>query len=384
MNGNLPSSARDKTLFTPGPLTTSLSVKQEMLRDAGSWHYEFNEQVRQIREDLLTIGGVSKESGFECVLMQGSGSFGVEAAISTVTPRGGKILIPNNGAYGERAIKMARQASIDFVELKYAENEKACPDDIRKALEADPSITTVAVVHCETTTGILNPIEDIGPVVKAAGRTYIVDAMSSFGAIPIDFEKAGIDTLISSANKCLEGVPGFSFVILKRSVLESSEGNSRSLCLDLVDQWKTFETRGQFRYTPPTHSLLAFRKALEEFRNEGGVEGRSLRYKSNYETLMAGMKELGFEAYLPIEKQAYIINSFYFPEHANFDFKVFYRHLADRNLIIYPGKLTEVNCFRIGSIGRIFPSDVEALLAAIRVALTKMNIPLPLPPIQSK
>ena len=365
MNGNNPSSARDKTLFTPGPLTTSLSVKQEMLRDAGSWHYEFNEQVRQIREDLLSIAGVSKSSGYECVLMQGSGSFGVEAAISTVTPRGGKILIPNNGAYGDRMIKMARQASIDFVELKYAENEAACPEDIRKALEADPSITTVAVVHCETTTGILNPIDKIGPVVKAAGRTYIVDAMSSFGAVPIDFNASGIDTLISSANKCLEGVPGFSFVILRRAILESSEGNSRSLCLDLVDQWKTFEGRGQFRYTPPTHSLLAFRKALEEFRMEGGVEGRSKRY-------------------LPKEKQSYIINSFYFPEHPNFEFKGFYKELADRNLIIYPGKLTEVNCFRIGSIGRIFPSDVEALLAAIRSALTAMNIPLPLAPIQSK
>jgi 2-aminoethylphosphonate-pyruvate transaminase len=384
MNGNNPSSARDKTLFTPGPLTTSLSVKQEMLRDAGSWHYEFNEQVRQIREDLLSIAGVSKSSGYECVLMQGSGSFGVEAAISTVTPRGGKILIPNNGAYGDRMIKMARQASIDFVELKYAENEAACPEDIRKALEADPSITTVAVVHCETTTGILNPIDKIGPVVKAAGRTYIVDAMSSFGAVPIDFNTSGIDTLISSANKCLEGVPGFSFVILRRAVLEGSEGNSRSLCLDLVDQWKAFETRGQFRYTPPTHSLLAFRKALEEFRMEGGVEGRSKRYQSNYTTLIKGMSELGFEVYLPKEKQSYIINSFYFPEHPNFEFKRFYKELADRNLIIYPGKLTEVNCFRIGSIGRIFPSDVEALLAAIRTALTVMNIPLPLAPIQSK
>ena len=371
-------------MFTPGPLTTSLSVKQEMLRDAGSWHYEFNEQVRQIREDLLSIAGVSKSSGYECVLMQGSGSFGVEAAISTVTPRGGKILIPNNGAYGDRMIKMARQASIDFVELKYAENEAACPEDIRKALEADPSITTVAVVHCETTTGILNPIDKIGPVVKAAGRTYIVDAMSSFGAVPIDFNASGIDTLISSANKCLEGVPGFSFVILRRAILESSEGNSRSLCLDLVDQWKTFEGRGQFRYTPPTHSLLAFRKALEEFRMEGGVEGRSKRYQSNYNTLIKGMSELGFEVYLPKEKQSYIINSFYFPEHPNFEFKGFYKELADRNLIIYPGKLTEVNCFRIGSIGRIFPSDVEALLAAIRSALTAMNIPLPLAPIQSK
>ena len=243
-----------------------------------------------------------------------------------------------------------------------------------RKLAADKSITHVAVVHCETTTGILNPIKEIGRVVKKHRRTYVIDAMSSFGAIPIDFEAAGIDYLISSANKCLEGVPGFSLVIARRAALLACEGYARSLSLDLLEQLKGFERNGQFRYTPPTHAILAFQQALNEFEQEGGVAGRAGRYRRNHSVLVEGMKQIGFRPCLPPEVQSYIITAFHYPDDPKFSFHEFYRRLSDRGFIIYPGKLTQANCFRIGSIGRIFEADIRGLLAAIRETIVELGI----------
>jgi len=248
-----------------------------------------------------------------------------------------------------------------------------------RALAADEAITHIALVHCETTTGILNPITEVGRVAKRHGRVYIVDAMSSFVAVPIDFAAAGIDFLISSPNKCLEGVPGFSFVICRRDALLACEGYARSLSLNLLDQFKGFEKNGQFRYTPPTHSILAFEQALRELEQEGGSPARGARYRRNQETLVAGMKQLGFRPYLNPAVQSCIITSFHFPEDANFTFDAFYRKLSDKGFIIYPGKISQANTFRIGSIGRIFPSDIEALLAAVRCVLEEMETILALP-----
>ncbi|MFM7100116.1 MAG: 2-aminoethylphosphonate--pyruvate transaminase, partial [Verrucomicrobiota bacterium] len=277
--------AKDKLLFTPGPLTTSLDVKQAMLHDAGSWHGEFNAVVAWIRERLLAVAGVSRAAGWECVLLQGSGTFGVEAVFQTGIPTHGKVAVLSNGAYGERMILMLQHARIPHAILRTPEDTPNDPAALDALLQADPAITHVAAVHCETTTGILNPVEALGQVTRRHGRTYIVDAMSSFGAYAVDFEAAGIDYLISSANKCVEGVPGFSFVLCRRSVLLATEGWARSLSLNLLDQLKGFEKNGQFRYTPPTHSLLAFRQALRELELEGGVAGRAARYQANHQTL---------------------------------------------------------------------------------------------------
>jgi 2-aminoethylphosphonate-pyruvate transaminase len=366
--------AKDKTLFTPGPLTTSLTVKQAMLHDAGSWHFEFNTIVASVRERILRLVGLSRETGFEAILLQGSGTFGVEAVFATGVPPGGKVAVLANGSYGERIVVMLERARIARVVLR---NETDTPNDpaaLDRCLAADQSITHVAVVHCETTTGILNPITEIGRIVKKHRRTCVVDAMSSFGAIPIDFEAAGIDYLISSANKCLEGVPGFSFVIARRSALAACEGYARSLSLDLLDQLKGFEKNGQFRYTPPTHTILAFQQALNEFEQEGGVAGRARRYQRNHSILVEGMKQMGFRAYLQPEVQSYIITSFHYPDDPKFSFVDFYRRLSDRGFIIYPGKLTQANCFRIGSIGRIFEADIHALLAAIRETIDEFGV----------
>ena len=366
--------ARDKLLFTPGPLTTSLSVKQAMLHDAGSWHHEFNAKVRWVRDRLLEIAGLSSGAGWETVLLQGSGTFCVEAVFATCVPPKGKVAVLANGAYGQRMVLMLQHLRIDHVVLQTPEDTPVDPAVLDLALAKDKTITHVAVVHCETTTGILNPIVEVGRVVQRHGRLYVVDAMSSFGAISIDFAAAGIDFLISSANKCIEGVPGFSFVICRLETLLACDGYARSLSLNLLDQFKGFEKNGQFRYTPPTHSILAFEQALHELDQEGGIAGRAARYQANHETLVNGMRHLGFRPYLDRAVQSYIITSFRYPESEKFTFGAFYRGLSDKGFIIYPGKISQENTFRIGSIGRIFPSDIAALLSAIRAVLCEMGL----------
>ncbi len=367
----------DKLLFTPGPLTTSATVKAAMLRDAGSRDLDFLQTVREIRQRLLALGGAPASGGvgdYECVLMQGSGTFAIESVISSAIPREGKLLVLVNGAYGWRIAQMARVHGIETETVDTPENGKISPEAAAERLAASRGITHVAVVHCETTTGILNPIEAIGAEVERAGAAYIVDAMSSFGAIPVDLAAAHIDFLISSANKCIEGVPGFGFVLARRARVLEAKGRARTLSLDLHAQWVGFESDGQFRFTPPTHVLLAFHQALLELAAEGGVAGRAARYRANHATLMRGMAELGVDAYLAPENQSYIITAFRYPKHPAFRFEEFYGRLSDLGFIIYPGKLTAEPCFRIGTIGRLSPQDIDALVAAMRRVLEEMGV----------
>lgn len=363
----------DKLLFTPGPLTTSRTVKEAMLRDLGSRDREFLKVVAEIRERLLALGGLASAE-YECVLMQGSGTFAIESVLSSVVPRDGKLMVLVNGAYGRRMVQIARVHGIAVEVVEVAENATIEAPLAAERLKQAGDVTHVAVVHCETTTGIVNPIAAIGAAVARAGAAYIVDAMSSFGAIEVDLGAAWIDFLISSANKCIEGVPGFGFVLARRDTLEAAKGRARTLSLDLHAQWAGLETDGQFRFTPPTHALLAFREALAELEAEGGVAGRGARYRSNHETLRRGMCELGFEAYLTDEDQGCIITSYRYPADPRFRFEEFYARLSGRGFVIYPGKLTRAACFRIGTIGRLFPKDVEALLAAIGEVLGEMGV----------
>lgn len=368
------STASDKTLFTPGPLTTSLTVKKAMLHDAGSWHFDFNARVAAIRSRILTLAGVSRDEGYECVLLQGSGTFGIESVFATTVPPNGKVLVLANGAYGERMVQMLEYAGIAHSVIRTSENQIPDVKTVEETLRADAEISLVAMVHCETTTGILNPVDSIGKAVKQQGRSFFVDAMSSFGAIPIGMKELDIDFLVSSANKCIEGVPGFSFVIAKRDSLLANEGHARSLSLDLIAQLRCFEKNGQFRYSPPTHSLLAFEQALNELEEEGGIAQRGARYEKNHQTLIEGMTSLGFKSYLPTELQSFIITSFHYPDDPSFDFQTFYRALSDRGKIIYPGKISQVDLFRIGSIGRIFPSDSESIVDMIGRVIKELGI----------
>lgn len=369
------SSWKDKALFTPGPLTTSRTVKQAMLRDLGSRDAAFIAVVREVRRRLVELGGVD-EREYTAVLMQGSGTFGLEAVVSSVLPPEGKLLVLINGAYGERILKMAEIHRIPVTPLRCAEDAVLDPEALDAALVAEPDITHVAVVHCETTTGMINPIATYGEMVRWHGRSYIVDAMSSFGAYPVDLGRWGIDYLISSSNKCIEGVPGFSFVLARQAALLATRGWARTLSLDLLAQWEGLEKDGQFRFTPPTHAILAFDQALRELEAEGGVIARALRYQRNYEITFTAMHKMGFRAYLTPEHQGYIITAFRYPDHPRFDFRQFYERLSDKGHVIYPGKLSHADCFRIGHIGRLDESDVIALMAAIKATLAEMDIQL--------
>lgn len=369
------SGRNDKILFTPGPLTTSQTVKQAMLRDLGSRDIEFIGLVKDIGHKLVKLGQVSPDE-YTTVLMQGSGTFGLEAVVSSTVPPDGKFLVIINGAYGKRLARIASVLKIDTVTLEYPENTTPDPGEIENTLKTDSKITNVSVVHCETTTGIINPIREIGEIVAKSGSKYFVDAMSSFGAVPIDLAECNIDYLVSSANKCIEGVPGFSFVLCKLSSLKETAGYARSLSFDLLGQYQGFEKNGQFRFTPPTHALLAFLQALVELEAEGGVPGRAERYRRNYEILVAGMRRIGFKEYLRPEDQGYIITSFLYPDDPDFSFDKFYESLNQKDYVIYPGKVSDADCFRIGNIGRIFEADVKALLAAIAETITEMGVKL--------
>ncbi len=368
-----PNPWKDKVLFTPGPLITSPSVKQAMLHDLGARDQAFYDLIRDIRNRLLKLAGLSANE-YQAVLMQGCGTMGLEAVVGSAIPPEGKCLVLVNGAYGKRIAEMAKVLNIETIEHLTPENRLPNLEKLDETLEADGSITHVCVVHCETTSGIINPIKDVGRIVKKYNRKYIVDAMSTFGAVPIDFRTCTIDYLVSSTNKCIEGAPGFSFIIAGKEELLSTEGNARSLSLDLYHQWKEMEDPGHFRYTPPTHSCLAFQQALIELTEEGGVEKRGERYHRNYETLVQGMRRIGFEEYLPPELQGYIITTFKFPDHPKFDYEEFYTRLRDKDQLIYSGKVSNEPCFRIGSIGRITETDIQILLMCIENTLKEMGV----------
>ncbi|NBK96599.1 MAG: 2-aminoethylphosphonate--pyruvate transaminase [Erysipelotrichia bacterium] len=347
-------------LLTPGPLTTSDRVKEQMLFDHCTWDDDYKSITQKIRKGLLDLAHAS-ETNYTVVLMQGSGTFGVESVITSVVKKDKKILIASNGEYGRRMYDICEHAGIDYIAYDEDFDKVLNASIINEMLANDESITHVAMVHSETTTGILNDIASVAKVVKANHCDFIVDAMSSFGGIEIEVEKLNIDYLISSANKCIQGVPGFSFVICRRDKLIASEGRARSLSLDLYDQWKTMDKDGKWRYTSPTHVVLAFYQAMKELEEEGGIVARQARYTNNDQVLIEKMAQLGMKAYIDNENQGPIITTFYYPENANFSFVEMYDYIKERGYAIYPGKLTNADTFRIGNIGEIYEEDIVCL-----------------------
>lgn len=352
-------------LLTPGPLTTTETVKLAMMKDWCTWDDDYNNIVQGIRKTIVQLATNAKEK-YSAVLMQGSGTFSVEAVIGTVIPKNGKLLVLANGAYGNRIAKISSILGINTVVLDSGEVSHPDLNELNKTLENDQDITHVAIVHCETTTGMLNPIEKVSEIVKKHNKIFIVDAMSSFGGIEMDIETLNIDFLISSANKCIEGVPGFGFAIVKIEEFAKCKSNARSLSLDLYDQWETMENdNGKWRFTSPTHVVRAFAQALKELADEGGIKRRAERYRNNQRTLVDGMKKLNFKPLLPDELQSPFITPFYYPQDKEFKFTEFYNKLKEKGFVIYPGKVTNLNTFRIGNIGNVHQSDMEALLLAI-------------------
>lgn len=359
-------------LLTPGPLTTTPAVKEAMLRDWGSWDADLRAVVASIRSGLLDIADAAQ--GFECVLLQGSGSYGVEAALGSFAPKNKKTLMLTNGAYGERAIKALSYINRDFISYETDELEAPSAEEVAALLKSNPDVGAVFLVQCETTSGIVNPIEDIAAVAQKAGCIVILDAMSSFGAMDLSMKRMGIDVLISSANKCIEGVPGFTYILARRDLLEASQGASHSLSLDLYEQWAYMQKSGQFRYTPPTHTLVAFAKALEQHKAEGGAPGRLARYKKTAKALRDGMRRIGLTPLLGDNETGPIIQTFATPRDPNFDFTRFYEGLKQRGFIIYPGKLTKKPSFRVGNMGALDHEVMAMLVDATEATLKAMNI----------
>ncbi|MCD6438304.1 MAG: 2-aminoethylphosphonate--pyruvate transaminase [Halomonas sp.] len=362
-------------LLTPGPLTTSQATKAAMLRDWGSWDDDFNRVTADVRAQLLAMAEAASDV-YACVPMQGSGTFAVESALACATNPNGKVLVLMNGAYGKRAAQLLDMMGRRYVTLDKGDYLPPQPDEVAALLQQDADITAVFLVHCETSSGILNPLEAIAEVVRDHGKTLIVDAMSSFGGVPISLAKTPIDVLVSSANKCIEGVPGFGFVIIRQTLLAAGKGRAHSLSLDLHAQWDYMERTGQWRFTPPTHTVVAFQAALAQHREEGGVTGRCARYTHNRNVLVKGMRALGFSTLLEDEWLSPIITTFLSPSDPAFEFKTFYAALKARGFLIYPGKLTDVDSFRIGCIGQLDAAVIEQLLSVIQDALTNMGVSL--------
>ncbi|MGQ7300535.1 2-aminoethylphosphonate--pyruvate transaminase [Marinobacter nauticus] len=368
----------DPYLLTPGPLTTSLSVKQAMLHDWGSWDNDFNELTAEVCARLLRVAG--GQDSHVCVPMQGSGTFAVEATLGTLVPRNSTTLVLMNGAYGQRISKILDRLGRRCLAIDKGDYHPPRGDEVARTLRQHPEIDQVVVVHCETSSGILNPIPEIAEVCEKAGKRLIIDSMSAFGALPVNVAELPCAALISSANKCFEGVPGFGFAIVDKTLLSESEGQCHSLSLDLYDQWRYMERTGQWRYTPPTHVVAAFLQALREHEAEGGVAGRLARYSRNRDRLVAGLRELGFQTLLADEWLSPIITTFLSPDSPDFDFPRFYEAIKARGFLIYPGKLTVAESFRLGCIGQLHDPQIDAVVAAIADACQSLGMSVPVPP----
>lgn len=361
----------DLILLTPGPLTTSLATKRAMLHDWGSRGQEMAAMTSRVREKLLNCVGAGQN--YECVPIQGSGTYAIEAAIGCLVPRNGKLLIMVNGAYGRRMASICDILGVDHTVDESPEEEAIKVEALDARLQCDRAITDVAVVHCETTTGVLNPLAEICELVAARGKRLLIDAMSTFGALEIDSAKIPFDALVAASGKCLEGVPGIAFVILRKDWLEKAGGSARSLSLDLYDQWRYMSQTGQWRFTPPTQVVAALDQALGELESEGGVVARGRRYKRNCNVLIRGMRALGFQTLLAENVQAPIIVTFSPPNQAKWRFEAFYNGLRRRNYEIYPGKLSEIESFRVGCIGNLGQAEIQGFLAAARETLDDMG-----------
>lgn len=363
---------RAPILLTPGPLTTSPRTRRAMMVDWGSWDSDFNELTADVCQRLLAI--IHGEATHTCVPLQGSGTFSVEAAIGTLVPRDGKVLVLINGAYGKRLAKICQVIGREFSTFETEEDVPTTAADVDRLLREDPSVTHVALIHCETSTGILNPLQAIAEVIESHGKRLIIDAMSSFGALDIDARQVPFDALIAASGKCLEGVPGMGFVFARTAALNASAGNCHSLSMDLQDQHAYMARTGQWRFTPPTHVVAALHEALSQYEEEGGLAARHQRYANNCQTLLAEMGRLGFRSFLPAQIQAPIIVTFHAPRDARYSFTEFYGRVREKGFILYPGKLTQVETFRVGCIGQVDASGMRAAVAAIAETLKEMEV----------
>ena len=350
-------------LFTPGPLTTDLRVRRAMQVDWGSREAAFIALTAELRHRLLDVANGA--ATHVAVPLQGSGTFILEAAVGTLVGRGHKLLVLINGAYGRRLAAIGRRLGLTVETLDHPENQPVDVKRLAGALAADPGITHVSLVHVETTSGLLNPLQAVAEAVEQAGRLLLLDAMASFGALPLDLAVTPVAAVLASSNKALEGPPGLGFALVERAVLAEAADRNPSLSFDLHAQWRGFEADGQWRFTPPVQIVAGLVEALRLLEAEGGPPARLARYRRRLDQLVAGLQTLGYGLYLDRALQAPIIATFVPPPGRPFDFKALYDRLAARGLVIYPGKLTDAQTFRIGCIGALEDADFDDLVAAI-------------------
>lgn len=345
-----------------------------MMRDWCTWDEDYLSLVQDLRQRLSALASADPEA-YSTILLQGSGTYGVESVLGTAIPPGGKLLVLSNGAYGQRIGEIARTLGIRHTLLEFPETSPIDLVAVEEILSADPDLTHVAAVHVETTTGLLNPVAELGRIVRESGCSLILDAMSSFGGIPMDLRELGVDFAVTSANKCLQGVPGFCIVLARPEALEACSENARSLSLDLYQQWKTMEAQnGKWRFTSPTHTVSALSRALLELEEEGGIPARYRRYSSNQALVAEGMKALGFSLLIPPQWQSPIITTFLYPNGLpGFDFSTFYQWMKQSGFLIYPGKLTQVDSFRIGNIGQVDALKLWRFLEAVEASLFRFK-----------
>lgn len=361
-------------LFTPGPLNTTRRVRAALREDWGSRTPEFSELTQHVRQSLLSAAGAGP--AFTAVPLQGSGTFAVEAMLATFVPNHARVLVLANGAYGERLADICSAQCIDHAVLR---GNPARPLDVgalENALAGALTFSHVAFVHCETSAGVINPADAIVRSVGKQGCRALVDAMSAFGALKLDYAARALSAVAASANKCLHGVPGVGFVVSRKSDLERATAR-RSLSLDLRAQWKELERSGQWRFTPPTHVLAALKTALDEFHDEGGADARLRRYEALCSLLVGGMERLGFQCIVDEAHRAPMITAFSMPAGSRLNFDTLFRALSDSGLSIYPSKMHGVDGFRVGCMGDLAERDIRDLLSASADVLEASKMPAP-------
>jgi len=364
-------------LLNPGPTTTTDTVKMALVvPDICPREKEFVHVMADVRNGLLKV--VNADDDYTCILFAGSGTAAMDAVINSVVPPDKKILIINNGAYGERMVKIAKAYNMGCVELKFPWTERPDLTKVEKTLEDDSKITHIAIVHHETTTGLLNPLKEMVDIARSRGKTLIADTISSFAGIPIDVRSDHMDFMISTSNKCIQSMAGVSFVLCKKSEIEKTARYPlRSFYLNLYQQYKYFEEHGEMQFTPPVQVIYALRQAIKEYFEEG-IENRYHRYCHNWKVLTHGLKDLGFRLLLKEEIHSKILTTVIEPDHERYDFDLLHDLLIERGFTIYPGKIHNNNTFRIANMGSIDHKDMEAFLEALANSMDKIGIKEPL------
>jgi 2-aminoethylphosphonate-pyruvate transaminase len=359
-------------MLTPGPATLSMRVKRAMLHDYASGEQKMLDAIAFSRRYILDLCNGAGTHG--AVPIVGSGTSGNEAAIGTLVPENGKLLIHTNGVYGDRLVEIARKIRVPYASFRTAPFTPPTPKQFEAMLDADPAITHVMIVHCETSTGILNPVEEVAALCRKRGVALLIDAVASFGAFALDAKKLGYDAVVCSANKGLQAPPGLAWVVAKKTALEAAKGNAPSLTLDLWDQDQHLERTGMFRFTPATHLLLGMAEALREHAEEGGIEARQARFRASWRRLVDGMRQMGFRTLLEDEVASPIVATFHDPPDPNYSFKRLYDGMKARGFIIFPGRLAAANTFRLACIGIVTERDIGRALDAMAETLRQMGV----------